>query len=90
MCVLENKALRRVFGSKTEEVTRDWGKLHDEELHCLYSFQNVIVIKSIEGEVGEACSTHWKDEKCPQNFSWIMMKQRDYLTDLDIYGMKIF
>jgi hypothetical protein len=29
----ENKALRRIFGSKREEVMGGWGKLHSEELH---------------------------------------------------------
>jgi hypothetical protein len=34
--VFENRALRRIFGLKTDEVTREWRKLHNEELHnCL-------------------------------------------------------
>jgi hypothetical protein len=31
--VLENKVLRRIFGLKRDEVTGDWRKLHNEELH---------------------------------------------------------
>jgi hypothetical protein len=31
----ENRALRRMFGSKREEVTGGWRKLHEEELHNL-------------------------------------------------------
>jgi hypothetical protein len=31
--VSENRMLRRVFGPKREEVTRDWRKPHNEELH---------------------------------------------------------
>jgi hypothetical protein len=42
--VLENKALR-IFGPMTEEVT-GWKKLHKEELHKLYSSQNIRVNKS--------------------------------------------
>jgi hypothetical protein len=34
--------LRRIFGSKRDEVTEDWRKLHNEELHNLYSSPNVI------------------------------------------------
>jgi hypothetical protein len=30
--VLENRVLRRVFGSKNDEVTGEWRKLHNEEL----------------------------------------------------------
>jgi hypothetical protein len=34
--VFENRVLRRIFGSKRGEVTGDWRKLHNEELHNLY------------------------------------------------------
>jgi len=34
--VSENKALRKLFGSKGDEVTVDWRRLHNEELHELY------------------------------------------------------
>jgi hypothetical protein len=40
--VFENRVLRRIFGPKREEVTGDWRKLHNEELHNLYSSPNVI------------------------------------------------
>jgi hypothetical protein len=39
--------LRRIFGPKRDEVTGDWGKLRNEELHNLYSSPNIIrMIKS--------------------------------------------
>jgi hypothetical protein len=45
--VFENRVLRRIFGPKREEVTGDWRKLHNEELHNLYSSPNIIrIIKS--------------------------------------------
>jgi hypothetical protein len=45
--VFENKVLRRIFGSKRDEVTGGWRKLHNEELHGLYSSHSIIrVIKS--------------------------------------------
>jgi hypothetical protein len=33
--VFENRVLRRIFGPKRDEVTGDWRKLHNEELHDL-------------------------------------------------------
>jgi hypothetical protein len=39
--VLENRVLRRVFGPKGEKVIEDWRKLHNEELHGVYSSQTV-------------------------------------------------
>ena len=39
--------LRRVFGSKRNEVTGEWRKLHNEELRDLYSLSNIVrVVKS--------------------------------------------
>jgi hypothetical protein len=40
--VFENKVLRRIFGPKREEVTGEWRKLHDQELHNLYSSPDII------------------------------------------------
>jgi hypothetical protein len=40
--VFENRVLRRIFGSKRDEVTGEWRKLHNEELHNLYSSPDII------------------------------------------------
>jgi hypothetical protein len=46
--VFENRALRRTFGPKGDEVRGGWGKLHNEERHNLYSSPSIIrMIKSI-------------------------------------------
>ena len=45
--MLENRVLRRIFGPKRDEVTREWRKLHKEELNDLYSSSNIVrVVKS--------------------------------------------
>jgi hypothetical protein len=41
-----NRVLRRIFGPKRDEVTGDWRKLHNEELHKLYFSPSVIRMKS--------------------------------------------
>jgi hypothetical protein len=40
--VFENRVLKRISGPKRDEVTGEWRKLHNEELHILYSSPNVI------------------------------------------------
>jgi hypothetical protein len=40
--VFENSVLKRVFGPKRDEVTGEWRKLHNEELHNLYSSPDII------------------------------------------------
>jgi hypothetical protein len=45
--VFENRVLRRMFGPKRDEVAGGWRKLHNEELHGLYSSPSIIrVFKS--------------------------------------------
>jgi hypothetical protein len=45
--VFENRVLRRIFGPKRNEVKGEWRKLHNEELHDLYSSPSIIrIIKS--------------------------------------------
>jgi hypothetical protein len=40
--VYENRALRRIFGPKRDEMTGGWRKLHIEGFHDLYSSPSVI------------------------------------------------
>jgi hypothetical protein len=45
--VFENGVLRRIFRPKRDNVTGEWRKLHNEELHDLYCSPTVVwVIKS--------------------------------------------
>jgi hypothetical protein len=51
--------LRRKLGPKRDEVIASWRKLHDEELHNLYSSPSVIrMTKSRRREMGRACNTN--------------------------------
>jgi stalled ribosome rescue protein Dom34 len=40
--VFESRVLRRIFGSKRDEVTGEWRKLHNEELNDLYFLPDIM------------------------------------------------
>jgi hypothetical protein len=45
--MFESRELRRIFGSKRDEVIGEWRKLHNEDLNDLYCSPNIIrAIKS--------------------------------------------
>jgi hypothetical protein len=85
--VFENRVLRKIFGPKREEDV-SWRKLHNEELHGLYSSANFVrVIKSRKmrwaGHVarmgegkGEVFTGFWLGGP----------KVRDHLEDLGVGG----
>jgi hypothetical protein len=54
MMVSENRVLRRIFGPKRDDVTREWRKLHNEELLTKYYAGDKIE----KNEVGGECSTY--------------------------------
>jgi hypothetical protein len=63
--VFENVVLRRIFGPNRDEVTGGWRKLHNEELHNLYSSPSVIRMNQVkEDEMGRACNTNGGEEEC--------------------------
>jgi hypothetical protein len=45
--VFENRVLRKIIGAKRDDVAVEWRKLHNKELHDLYSSPSIIrIIKS--------------------------------------------
>jgi hypothetical protein len=58
----------RIFGSKRKE-DGSWRKLHNDELHSLYSSPNIVrVIKS--RRMKWAGGMHGGEEMCLQDFGW--------------------
>jgi hypothetical protein len=81
--------LRRIFGPKRDEETGDWSKLHNEDLHNLYSSPSIIrVIKSRRmrwaghvarlGRRGMLIGCWWESQK-----------ERDHWEDQDVGGWAI-
>jgi hypothetical protein len=66
--VSENRVLRRIFGPKGDEVTGGWRKLHNEELHRLYSSPNIIRMVKTRKVRWAGHVAHMG--RCIQNFRW--------------------
>jgi hypothetical protein len=61
--VFETRVLRRLFGRRREEVTGCWRRLHNEELHNLYT-SIIIRVMKLRIMPWEASSKHGIDKKC--------------------------
>jgi hypothetical protein len=73
--VFENRVLRRIFGPKRDEESGEWRKLHNEELHILYSPKYYWADQIKKNEVGGTCGTHGRGEE-----------ERDHLKDRGFGG----
>jgi hypothetical protein len=56
MRVFENRLLWRIFTPKRDKVTGEWRKLHNEELHNLFSSPSIIRMIHQGDELGRICS----------------------------------
>jgi hypothetical protein len=66
--VFENRVLKRIFGPKKDEVTGGWRKLHNEELHSVYSSPSIIrMIKSRRMRWARHLA-RMEEEECIQDF----------------------
>jgi hypothetical protein len=84
--VFENRVLRRIFGPKSDEVTREWRKLHNEELHKLYSSPDIIrQVKSRRIRWAGHVARMREERKCSR-FWWESPKEGDHLEDHGVGG----
>jgi hypothetical protein len=84
--VFENMVLRRTFGPKKDEVIGGWRKLHNEELHNLYSFPSIIrmIISRRMRWAGHVARLGKKG-----GYWWEIQKERDHWEDQDVGGWTI-
>jgi hypothetical protein len=76
--VFENRVLRTIFGSRRDDVTGDWRKLHNEELHNLHSSPNLIrMIKSKRMRWAEHVA-RMGETRNDTGYWWQSQKERDH------------
>jgi hypothetical protein len=84
--MFDNRVQRRIFEPTRDEVTGEWRKLHNEELHILYSSPNIIRhIKSIRMRWTGYVACMGK-ERNVYRVLWESQKERDHLEDQGIDG----
>jgi len=84
--VLENRVVRRILGSKREEKTGKWRKLHSEEFNDLYSPTNIMrVIKSIKMILAKHVARMVRGEVYTRCW-WGNLRERDHLEDPGVDG----
>ena len=84
MRVFENTVLRKIFGPKTDEVTGEWRRLHNDKFYDLYSSPNIIrVIKSRRIRWAGRVNV-WETEEVHTGFLQGDLRERSHLDDLSI------
>jgi len=84
MRVFENKALRRIFEPRRDEVTGEWKRLHNELCHLLSSPNIIRVIKRTLKLAGDVARL-WAEEVYA-GVLWGNLKEIDHLEDLGLDG----
>jgi hypothetical protein len=64
--VLINRAQRKIFGPKRDELTGEWRSLHKEELYDLYSSPNIIR------------GTRCRGKRCTRHVEYVGMRKGAY------------
>jgi hypothetical protein len=82
--VFENRILKRILGPKMDDVTGEWRKLHNEELHNLYLSSNIIRQIKLR-RVRQGMWHAWEKEKCTRLW-WESPKEGDHSEDQGIGG----
>jgi hypothetical protein len=82
--VFENRALR-IFGPK-REVDGSWRKLHNDELHRLYSSLNIVRVIKARRLRWAGHVRHMEEGRCVSRFWLGSTKVRDYWEDLGVGG----
>jgi hypothetical protein len=84
--VFENRVLRGIFGPKRDEVTGEWRKLHNGEVHSLYSLPDII--RQVKSRRMRWAGHVARMEEGRNVFYWEGRKERDHLKDRGIDGIR--
>jgi len=84
--VFENRVLRRIFGPKRDEVTKEWRKLHDEDLNDVYCSPNIFRMIKSRRMWWARHVAHMGRREAYTGFWLRNLKERDHFVDLGLDG----
>jgi hypothetical protein len=76
--MFENRVLRSIFRPKRDEVTGGWRKLHNEELHSLYSSPSTIRMSKSRRLRWAGHVEQMREKIMHVEFCWESQKERDH------------
>jgi hypothetical protein len=74
----ENRVLRRIFRPMRNEVMGEWRKLHNEELHNLYSSPRIIRMIKLRRMVWSEHAARRERRGKRIGYWWESQRERDY------------
>jgi len=84
--VFENRVLRRIFGNRGDEVTGEWGKLHNEELNDLYYSPNIVRVINSRRMRWAGHVARMGERRGAYRFRWGILRERDHFGDTSVDG----
>jgi hypothetical protein len=78
-----------IFGPKTDEVTREWRKLHNEELNDLYSPPNIVLVIRSKRMKWAGHVARFREREVYTGFWWGELGERENLEDSGVDGRMI-
>ena len=84
--VFENWVLRRIFGSKRDEVTGEWRKLHNEEHNDLFSSPHISRVMKSKRMRWRGHVALWGTGEVYTGFWWGNLRERDQLENPGVDG----
>ena len=89
--MFENRELRGTFRPKKDEITGEWRRLHNEELHDLYSSPNISRVMKWRRtrRTGQDMWHVWGTGEINSGFWWGDLREKDHFKDMGVDRMSI-
>jgi len=81
-----NMVLRRIFGPRSDEITGEWMRLHNEEINDLYCSPNIVRVIKWRRMRWAGHVARMGEERCCIGSWWGNRRERDHWGDVGVDG----